>query len=118
MPHTATTLTMIKFTTNTTLPSPNICIIKLEITSANQPYLVKHKISIPYTYRDIITPFDLQGNDTLISLALRFAFNAKEYGELKIEDIIELVDLMVLQNDSFVDIDVEASYTNRRTITQ
>nr|BAC55600.1 C1 [Tomato leaf curl deltasatellite] len=91
--------------------------VELEMFSTRSPALVKHKFSIPYGHNGIIPPFNFNALEEGIKNLLRIMYKDSSIEEIKAEDMVEIMDMMMQQEAPVIDIQVNDEYRVYKHVT-
>ncbi|AMK37723.1 beta C1 [Tomato leaf curl Sudan betasatellite] len=72
------------------------CIIRVATT--REPNMMNRRFIIPYSYDQIIAPFDFNGTEEEIKTALINRYRDTGYSAIREEDIVEIVDMVIAEN--------------------
>ncbi|BAF49375.1 C1 protein [Tobacco leaf curl Japan betasatellite] len=87
--------------------------VSVQVYSTNQAILTGFNCNIPYTYEQIIAPFDFNGTEEIIRNTLELMYEDSDVSNFQVEDMIETID--ILMTEMFTDMGVE---TMRRCIVR
>nr|BAC78824.1 C1 [Tomato leaf curl deltasatellite] len=91
--------------------------VEVEVFSTRSPALVKHKFSIPYGHNGIIPPFNFNALEEGIKNLLRIMYKDSSIEEIKAEDMVEIIDMMMQQEAPVIDIQVNDEYRVYKHVT-
>ncbi|AMB51339.1 beta C1 [Tomato leaf curl Togo betasatellite-[Togo:2006]] len=79
---------------------------KLQVTATKEAYVGYSTYTIPYSFEEVIIPFDFNGTEEQIANAIAQLFNGLHYREMKQEDIVEAIDMIMAENENVIGIHI------------
>ncbi|AMB51338.1 beta C1 [Tomato leaf curl Togo betasatellite-[Togo:2006]] len=79
---------------------------KLQVTANKEAYVSTSKYHIPYSFEEVIIPFDFNGTEEQIANAIAQISNGLHYREMRQEDIVEAIDMVMAENENVIGIHI------------
>ncbi|BAF49382.1 C1 protein [Honeysuckle yellow vein beta-[Japan:Masuda:2003]] len=85
----------------------------VQVYSTNQPVLTGFKCDIPYTYVQMVPPFDFNGVEELIRDTLELMYDMSGISNFKQEEMIDSIDMVMMHWLSDMGVDTLDRYSVR-----
>ncbi|CBX51427.1 beta C1 protein [Ageratum leaf curl Buea betasatellite] len=79
---------------------------KIQVTATKEAYMSYTTYQIPYSFEEVIIPFDFNGTEEQIANAIKLIFNELNYRELRHEDIVEAIDMVMAENENIFNMQI------------
>nr|CAQ63452.1 replication association protein [Ageratum yellow leaf curl betasatellite]CAX68215.1 putative C1 protein [Ageratum leaf curl Cameroon betasatellite]CAX68216.1 putative C1 protein [Ageratum leaf curl Cameroon betasatellite]CAX68217.1 putative C1 protein [Ageratum leaf curl Cameroon betasatellite] len=89
---------------------------KIRMTANKEAYVSSTTYDIPYSFEEVIIPFDFNGTEEQIANTIKIIFNELNYREMKHEDIVEAIDMIMAENENIFNMQIiEPHRVNTKT---
>ncbi|ADQ92354.1 BetaC1 gene product [Tomato leaf curl Togo betasatellite-[Togo:2006]] len=78
----------------------------IQVTANKEAYVSTSTYNIPYSFEEVIIPFDFNGTEEQIANAIAQIFNGLHYREMRQEDIVEAIDMIMAENENVLGIQI------------
>ncbi|BAF75929.1 betaC1 protein [Tomato yellow dwarf disease associated satellite DNA beta-[Kochi]] len=85
----------------------------VQVYSTNKPVLTGFKCHIPYTYVQMVPPFDFNGAEELIRETLELMYEDSDISNFKQEEMIDSIDMVMMHWLGHMGVDTVDRYTIR-----
>ncbi|ALO02613.1 BC1 [Chayote yellow mosaic Benin betasatellite] len=75
---------------------------KIQMTANKEAYVSSTTYDIPYSFEEVIIPFDFNGTEEQIANAIKQIFNGINYREMRHEDIVDAIDMVMAENENMI----------------
>nr|CAD60553.1 putative C1 protein [Tomato leaf curl China betasatellite] len=100
----------LEFIIDVKLQEDTSILVRIELASTKSPALAKKKFMIPYRHHGIIPPFDFNILEEGIKNCLKIMYRESTIGELRQEDMVQVIDIIMMEEAPVEDIDVGDEY--------
>nr|AGO64143.1 beta C1 protein [Honeysuckle yellow vein mosaic betasatellite]APC93974.1 beta C1 protein [Tomato leaf curl betasatellite] len=91
--------------------------VQVQVYSTNQPVLTGIRCNIPYTYVQMVPPFDFNGTEELVRDTLELMYDDSDISNFKQEEMIDSIDMVMMHWLSDMGVDTVDRYVVRNTYT-
>nr|QID21124.1 beta C1 [Tomato leaf curl betasatellite] len=89
--------------------------VQVQVYSTNQPVLTGIRCNIPYTYVQMVPPFDFNGTEELVRDRKGLMYVNSDISNFKQEEMIETIDILMMHWLSDMGVDTVDLYSVRNT---
>ncbi|QEL50696.1 betaC1 protein [Cotton leaf curl Gezira betasatellite] len=79
---------------------------KVQVTATKQAYLSTSTFIVPYSFLEVIIPFDFNGTENSIAHAFQSLFHGTEHKDVRGEDLVDAVDLVMAENENLMGMEI------------